>query len=261
MMNLKLSRLGVVAGMALAMCSVTSITAKAGDWYVGGSLGFQIPETIDNSISNTRQNGVPAGTTFDREIWKYEPEKGLTGTLTVGKYLRRDFRVEGHLSYTNIWDADITGYRDGAVRFAGDADGEIHKTQLLFSALYDFHGVSDTFIPYVGVGLGWTWFDLDNVGITRRWDGNDGVQHVADGREGHFTYAFHVGADFPIRENLFLTSRYTLSNREEMTFDGFERNNPARDASFDVTTESGLSHVISFGLKYKFGGRRETYKN
>ena len=241
----------------MAICSVTTIQAQAGDIYIEGRLGTQLPQEIDVTSSEYPDLG----------IWNYEPTKGLTGAGAIGMYLRPNIRVEADLSYMKVTAGDIAVPSGPYIGSNGETIGSFTKTRLMFNALYDFHGLSDHFIPFVGVGLGWSWYDLDNLGIVHT-NPNDGSligrSHFLSGRDSHFTYALHVGADIPLRENLSLTTRYTLSNRSGLNFTGTDLNpdGSRRPVDFTGDIESGVSHGISIGLKYKFNRpERETYKN
>ena len=265
-------RLGAVA--VLAMCSVLSIEANAGDWYVEGALGFQVPDTIDISPSGitTLPNALSPGNLakLNAGTWQYRPTKGMSFTGAVGKYIRPNFRVEGELSFTHVWDgigkgidgAQFSNYNPATWNHAfADADGEINKTRLMFSAIYDLKRISEVFTPFIGVGLGYTWVDLDSVSVKNTWPDS---HYVVDGRDGYFTYAFHLGADLKLRKNLSLTARYTLSNRESMSFSGYEVNDAGvrrPGVSFKGETDSGADHAFRIGLKYKFSRGEETYKN
>lgn len=264
-------RLAAVATLALG--TLLSIPAKAGDWYVSGELGMPIPHTLTLDPNHITQYNVPIDATRDAALgkWQYRPEQGLMGTVRVGKNLRPDLRLEGEVSYLNIWKGEARGEDISASipwnPAAGWNDywrsvgGSIDRTRLMVNLIKDFPEFSDIIVPFVGVGIGWSWYDVNKISIKEKWN----AVHVVDGSDDHFTYAFYAGANFRLRDNLFLTTRYTASSRDNLDFPGHETIDytgkpSSRKARFIGRLEDGFDHALSIGLRYKFG-HRETYKN
>ena len=282
-------RMGAFAALALAVTTTTPLKADTGDWYINGSLGFQFPQTIDINPAGIDDGGALGANSLavlNAGTWQYRPTAGMSFRGAVGMHVRPNIRVEGELDYLSVWDARGKGIQGDPAWNGGagypaaswqEAPGEFDKTRLMFSALYDFNRISEVLTPFVGLGLGYSWVDLDNVCIKNAWPTS---YYCMNGDDGYFTYALHAGANLKIRENLSLSFRYTLSNRESMNFKGYELSdhdnaatagiNEAGDGlltrrdnvSFDGKIDSGLDHAFSVGLTYKFGQpRRETYKN
>ena len=206
--------------------------------------------------------------TLEAGTWQYRGKEGMSFTGAVGKYVRPNLRLEGELNYLSVWAGRGKGIQDTfnnfnvAPSFAG-ATGEFDKTRLLFSVIYDFTRFSEVLTPYVGIGIGYTSVDLNNVCVKNTWsDRVGGSYYCMDGQDDYFTYALHAGFDLKLRRNLSLTTRYTASNREEMNFSGYElRGGVVRpNANFEAETDNGFDHAFSVGLKYSFGGHEEVYK-
>ena len=269
-MNIKRPmRLGAIA--TLAMCSVLSIEATAKDWYIGGSLGLPFSHTLDIDPTDIKENGAATGiTSNDIGKWQFRPTRGLEGMGIVGMYLRPDLRLEGELSLLGIWDGEARGEQFSKA-FRGTS-GSLTRTRVMFNLIKDFPEFSDLIVPFVGVGIGWSWYDADKLRIQEdaTFDVGAGPQawnavHELDGQDDHFTYAFYAGANFKLRHNLFLTTRYAATSREELSFRGREIRgtnlaDPGRTETFLGKIDDGFSHTLSVGLTYKFGQREETYK-
>jgi outer membrane protein OmpA-like peptidoglycan-associated protein len=106
----------------------------------------------------------------------------------------------------------------------------------MVNVLYDFNGISPTFVPYVGLGAGYQWVNESlRVGV---------AGHEAD-TEGSFAYQAILGAALPISSvpGLSLTAEYRFMGLAgDRTYD-----------NLDVKFGNNFNHSILIGLRYAFG--------
>jgi outer membrane protein OmpA-like peptidoglycan-associated protein len=117
------------------------------------------------------------------------------------------------------------------------------------NALYDFDlGMGIPLVPYVGVGAGYIWHDLDKVRLT------SGVNQVNGfGSEGRFAYQAIVGAAFALDEvtpGLALTAEYrfmgTLGHEVDVST---IRSGVGTRGAAEV---DNFNHSVLVGLRYAF---------
>ncbi len=263
-----------IATLAISVTALSCSRSSARDFYINGSIGSEIPQKVD--VKSADVFPVPNDNTFPWHF-DYEPTRGLMGSVAIGMYVRPDIRLETQFSYMKVWDADVNRTTDTGWAYVlgkHKALGDFSRKQFLVNALYDFDEISGIITPYIGGGLGYTWYTADDAGILQDW----GSKHFLNGTDGFFTYALHLGAKFRLRDNLFLTTRYSLANRDRLKFRGYElrpvdaNGNPdlgnfnpdhyeRRNLSFNGIVDSGVSHSFNIGLTYKFGSPPETYKD
>jgi len=241
--------------------------ASAGDWYFGGSLGFQMQDDSSNSGSFTDDfstgNGEPTvafGTVLESGTavgWTTEFDDGLAFSLEGGMRYDSGLRSGIELSYGS---ADVSSHMgvtvagalaiddvDAAVLTGSDLQlgatvgevvsagrGDLTTLSLFANAYYDFNR-EGTFEPYVGVGLGFS-----DVDITFN---PSGVGIVDDG-ETVLAYQFKLGATLQFNDMWegYAEYAYRMTGDVEVDVDLFP-------AALDVENQQGL---LSVGVRYRY---------
>lgn len=237
--------------------------AQAGEPYIGASAGLNLPSDSKNrrefnqDVAATADfDAVASGTDLD---WTTELENGLDLNLHAGYRLDNGIRLElqGFYNKSNVdlhRDLAVGGTvidgLDSAVltRAAADAanptvgavlstdDGQIKNYGLFANALYDFK-ISESFVPYVGAGVGFTRQDVEFQ--------PSGVD-VVDDKKTLFTYQAMVGATYKLSPSFELFGQYTYRRADRKDYDV-----NLLPADLGVRSEQSLFNV---GFRIPFGG-------
>ncbi len=242
-------------------------TALAGEWYFGGSFGFQMQDDSDNSGAFTSDfttgngdpdvpNGtvLPAGTTVG---WMTEFDDGMAFSLEAGQRYDSGLRSGIELSYGSADVATHMGVTAGGGLIDGvdaavltgsaaqlgvtvgevvaDGRGDITTLSLFANAYYDFNR-DGKFAPYIGAGVGFS-----DVDITFN---PSGVGIVDDG-ETVLAYQAKLGATLQFNDAWegYAEYAYRMSDDVEVAVDLFP-------ASLEVENQQGLFNI---GVRYRFG--------
>ena len=188
-------------------------------WYLEARIGGPIPRDYDVS-------GTFTGS--------YDPDPGIMIAGNIGKYLTSNIRADLGISY--VWG------HDGAFTLAGGGivphSGRVSATTILANAYYEFSDFSPGLTPWVGVGLGATIFNYDNLGGGIFYNDSDAA----------FTAAFHAGLDFALSESVDLTGRYTLS------WTGSHSIATTTGGLAPITIDDQFNNTFTVGVRWKFGG-------
>jgi OOP family OmpA-OmpF porin len=106
----------------------------------------------------------------------------------------------------------------------------------MVNMLYDFNNLSPTFKPYLGVGAGYQWTDV-----------NSSSPKITTGSAGAFAYQAIVGAAIPI------SSMPGLAVTGEYRFMGLAGDRTYDDNGHPVVRTDDFNHSILIGLRYAFG--------
>jgi OOP family OmpA-OmpF porin len=222
-------------GAVCALIAATSTPSRAAEpamgWYISGAAGlnFMQQEPI-KSIG-----GVTTNNTNNNNL-NVKFNVGGLGILGGGYAFGNGFRTEFQFNYRYNGISSVTGPRGNTVAFNNNNNGgSEQKYGLMPTLYYDFYGASPSFVPYVGVGLGYQIVrEKLNVGgfSTNTTRGALGTQAI-------------FGAAFPIESvpGLSITTDYRflaiVGNRE------YNR----------ITLGNSYNHAITIGVRYAFGAR------
>jgi OmpA-OmpF porin, OOP family len=211
----------------------SSVPAHAADpamgWYISGAAGlnFMQQEPI-RSIGNVTTNA-----TANNDL-NLKFNVGGLGVLGGGYAFGNGFRTEFQFNYRYNGLSSVTGPRGNTVSFNNNNNGgSEQKYGLMPTLYYDFYSLSPSYVPYVGVGVGYQIVrEKFNVGgfSTNTTRGALGTQAI-------------FGVAFPIDSvpGLSLTTDYRflaiVGNRE------YNR----------VTLGNSYNHSITIGVRYAFG--------
>jgi opacity protein-like surface antigen len=251
--------------MAVLFC--VSGPASAGDWYLGGSLGFLMQDDSNNSgvfiedfSTGNGDPAVPFGTVLESGTavgWATEFDDGLAFSLEGGMRYDSGLRsgielsygtadVTSHMGVTVAGALDIDGV-DAAVLTGSDVQlgatvgevvaagrGDITTLSLFANAYYDFNR-DGKFQPYVGAGLGFS-----DVDITFN---PSGVGIVNDG-ETLFAYQLKLGGTLQFNDTWEGYAEYTHRDVGDV-----EVNVDLIPATLEIENQQGL---FSVGVRYRY---------
>lgn len=249
----------LAAGTSFALTGV----AHAGEPYVGASAGLNLPSDSKNrgefegDVAATADfDAIASGTDLD---WTTELNEGLDLNLLAGYRFDNGFRVELQGFYN---ESSVDLHRDLAVggtiidgvdsavltRGAADAanptvgavlstdDGQIKNYGLFANALYDFQ-ISETIVPYVGAGVGFTRQDVEYA--------PSGID-VVDDKKTRFAYQAMAGLTYKLSPSFELFGQYTYRNTDRGDYDV-----NLLPATLGVKSEQSLFNV---GFRIPLGG-------
>jgi len=179
--------------------------------YVGGSLGLSIPGDMDLDGGSINSSA--------------DLDKGLAGSLSIGRGFGDNFRGELELGYRNN-DADSVS--------GSSATGDVDAWNLMVNGLYDFD-TGGPLTPYVGLGLGVARVSVNGispVGGTRVDDSDHGL-----------AYQGIVGAAYDLTQDWMFTADYRYLAVPDLSFGA--DNGTSLDSNYD-------SHSIMVGFRYNF---------
>ncbi len=249
----------LAAGTSLAF----SGAAHAGEPYVGASAGLNLPSDSKNrgefegDVAATADfDAIPSGTDLD---WTTELDNGLDLNLLAGYRFDNGFRVEvqGFYNKANVdlhRDLAVGGTvidgLDSAILTRGVAnaanptvgavlstdDGQIKNYGLFANALYDFK-ISESLVPYVGAGVGFTRQDVEYA--------PSGID-VVDDKKTRFAYQGIAGVTYRLSPSFELFGQYTYRATDRGDYDV-----NLLPATLGVKSEQSLFNV---GFRIPLGG-------
>ena len=170
----------ILLGCSLAAGPALADTARVNTFYGEAKAGLVIP--LDSDVDNSNDD------------LSYELGYAVSGAL--GYQFTSGYRIEVEGSYRE-YEADEFGGQS--------ANGEAEIGTVLGNLYYDIN-FGGRVTPYVGLGLGVSFIDLDDVRAGgSSFDVDDGTQ---------FAFALHGGLGVEVTERLDLTVNYTFLGHE-----------------------------------------------
>ncbi|KUJ83865.1 hypothetical protein AWR36_008600 [Microbulbifer flavimaris] len=239
-----------------------SFGAQADGLYLGGSLSYNDMDDVDTNGRFTRDfiTGGPVNVLLERGTrvrWNTDVDSGWGVNLALG-YQVDAFRFEVEYAYAehdvdshgnvrvggvgNIDDLDASVLIEGLDTELGatvgevvrDGKGEFSTDYLFFNAFYDWDTGSQ-WQPYIGVGAGNAWVDVDYKPSNVR---------IIDDDDSVFAWQLMGGINYLCSDEL--TFFGGLRWRET---DDVEVRSSLLPANFDVQTESWL---LEGGVRWHF---------
>jgi opacity protein-like surface antigen len=222
-------------------------TANAQDWmgiarsvYVEGRVGIPFPSDADATTTGF----APASGTTETEF-----NSGHAWSGAVGVRVIPNVRIDFEYSQLRAYDAETTytsGFPGaGLTGTTGPVDGDVEVHTYMFNAYYDFAPFSflPEVVPIVGLGVGRSSIRVDNLT-------GPGFVFRTEDRDTVWSGAFHLGAAYQIARQFALTARYSLGITGGADFTGTDTAGLGRP--MNVSTDSQITHVLSFGLRFNF---------
>jgi OOP family OmpA-OmpF porin len=233
-MSIKMSyiRMGGV-GAICALIGASSTASRAAEpamgWYISGvaGLNFMQQEPI-KSVGNVTTNNT------NNNNLNVQFDVGGVGVLGGGYAFGNGFRTEFQFNYRYNGIKSASGPRGNTIAFNNNNNGgSEQKFGPMPTLYYDFYTLSPSYVPYVGIGVGYQIVrEKLNVGgfSTNTTRGALGTQAI-------------FGVAFPIESvpGLSVTTDYRflaiVGNRE------YNR----------ITLGNSYNHAITLGVRYAFG--------
>jgi OmpA-OmpF porin, OOP family len=228
MSPIRISRVGAMCALIGAMSTPLHAQQPTPGWYISGvaGLNFMQQEPI-RSVGNVTTN-VTGNNNLNVKF-----NVGGLGVLGGGYAFGNGFRTELEFNYLYNGISGVTGPNGNTVSFNNNNNGgSEQKYGLMPTLYYDFYGLSPSYVPYLGIGLGYQIVrEKLNVGgfSTNTTRGALGTQAI-------------FGVAFPIESapGLSVTTDYRflaiVGNRE------YNR----------VTLGNSYNHAITIGVRYAF---------
>lgn len=254
----------LIPAAAIAFAAMPGAALADEGPYIGISGGVALPEDSSNAgefdadVPATPDFGaIPAGTELG---WETQFDNGFALSGQAGYAWDNGFRLEAELAYSeydveshsgltvggaNIDGADVAvltrGPADPANPTVGaviaDGQGQVSNLGIFANIYYDID-TGSAFEPYVGVGAGYQWVDVDYS--------PSGVA-VGDDTDGTFAYQIMAGANFEVSDNVEIFGQYTWRSTTE------DAEIPLTLVPATLGVESRKS-IISAGVRIGFGG-------
>ncbi|MDR3536749.1 MAG: OmpA family protein [Acetobacteraceae bacterium] len=201
--------------------------------YIGAGVGATLPQ--DPRIS--------AGSVFGGQSHLNE-NLGFIGLGSIGYGLGNGarFEIEGDFGRNGINEL-------GGTRFPTKADGTVQTYGVMANALFDMDIGVPYLYPYIGVGAGYQWTNLNNTSFT-----GNGFRFGTNDTSGAFAGQAIIGASLPIPNmpGLSATVDYRFMDiLGGQKFHGVE--NVGSTGSFEsIQMHNQFNHSIIFGVRYAF---------
>jgi outer membrane protein OmpA-like peptidoglycan-associated protein len=227
--------------------------------YVGAGAGadFQLNQDVKNV---QLQPGTTGGLSTSGQM-KFST--GFASGLEIGYGFGNGLRAEIEGDYLNTKGKGYTGFTRGFIPQGG---GTQQKYGPMVNVLYDFNGLSPSFVPYLGAGVGYQWiqnkFHVSNggtytAGATTVTPGSLLAQ--TNGTNGTFAYQGIAGFAIPIASvpGLAVTADYrflgTTGNQSYSTTYRSTVNGVARQTGGRIQFGPTKDNIVMVGVRYNFG--------
>ncbi|MBK1659743.1 OmpA family protein [Paracraurococcus ruber] len=200
--------------------------------------------------------GAGAGLNFHQESraegqrWEYK-HPGFAGVASIGWGFGNGLRaeIEGNYRYNEIDKIRLNGARVASA-------GQVQQYGAMVNALYDIQ-TGTAFTPYLGVGVGYGWFETTKV----RVGPVNGAVITSEDTAGNFAYqgiagvGYNLGAMVP---GLTLTAEYRFYGTLDPKVDVQARANAANGPVIATAKAepTNYNHSVLIGLRYAFNAPR-----
>jgi opacity protein-like surface antigen len=277
-------RKAIVLGAALLAGSVTGASAADLGGYRGGSMkdsGYA-PQAVQSSGPAWYFRLDGGRTSFDTPYMLEDGVAELTNThmskaWTLGGGIGYYFNshVRGDLTYTRMFNSNVSGYRfdqsqlnyNAAVPGSGDCEATAGvqascagtrsfglKSDVYLANLYYDIDCRCGFTPYVGAGLGFVRHNTSNGHITDTVNGQGVTGTIDAASSTHVAGALMAGLTYQIRERMSIDAGYRFlylgQTATGAVKDTFSTNTVV--IAPDPTVEQIHAHEFRVGLRYDF---------
>ncbi|MBM3568879.1 MAG: porin family protein, partial [Alphaproteobacteria bacterium] len=199
---------------ALVAFAGTAFAADQG-LYIGAGFGYNKPR--DENFSGAGTAGGSDKVSYDR---------GWVGMLNLGHAYGNGFRSEVELSQRNNGSDKVNGQ---------GGSGDTIARALMLNGIYDI-SLGSSFVPYVGLGLGYASVKADNLGTF------NGTRTVNDS-DRSLAFQGILGVGFEVSDNLRLGLDYRYFGTRELDL----KNSAGGGVDADYRT-----HSVMASLRYLF---------
>ncbi len=201
----------LLAVAALAVLATPMMATAADDsFYVKGNLGLGM--AMDTDVDNMPEHAGQATVTYD---------SGFLFTGAAGYDFAGPMRLEAEYLWQKN-DVDTLRYKS---RIGNFDQGDLKTQSFMLNGYYDID-TGSPWMPFVGLGLGWSKLDLSTPALP--FGDNDDV----------FTYQLMGGVAYNFNANFAVDVHYRFMGTNDATIDG---------ADFNLN-----SNDLMLGFRYSF---------
>lgn len=215
--------------------------------YIASGAGVNFRDKIEFTSLYTDINNVSVAPWSE----SFDTRAGFAALAAVGWRFGNGIRVEveGSVRSNAVSGLRARNHSGEAWRRVDAPTGTARSYALMGNILYDFFSVPYV-TPYVGVGFGYVWSELENAGTeTPGWV----LPYRYNDVQGGLGFQAILGVGVPVQavSGLALTVEYRFFVSEDVKINGTYTDNGARiwQNGQDV---NNVNHSIMLGLRYNF---------
>jgi outer membrane protein OmpA-like peptidoglycan-associated protein len=228
---------GAILATILLATPIAAIAQPISGLYVGAGAGLHAPQ--DPKLTTD-----PRG--FGNSRLELSEDYGFNANLAVGYGIGNGFRfeIEGDFARSDLRKLHGTP-------FATSASGTVRNWGVMANAIFDMDIGFPWVYPYLGIGAGYQWTKLNNLGATQR---GGPFAFAVSSEKGAPAGQAIVGASFPIPNmpGLSLTADYRFMDilGGEKYTGAVTGGGPA--APTQVKLHNQFNHDVVIGIRYAF---------
>jgi OOP family OmpA-OmpF porin len=228
---------GAIFATSLLAAPVAATAQPIAGLYVGAGAGLHVPQDPHLTANSAE---------FGNSRLGLNEEYGFNSNLAVGYGLGNGmrFEIEGDLARSDLRHVQGTP-------FATSAQGTVRTWGVMANAIFDMDAGFPWMYPYIGIGAGYQWTKLNNVGATQP---GGPFAFSTNGQHGALAGQAIVGASFPIPNvpGLSLTADYRF-----MDILGGEKfdttvTDPGPAPASQLKLHNQFNHDLVIGVRYAF---------
>ncbi|MBV9656214.1 MAG: OmpA family protein [Acetobacteraceae bacterium] len=229
----------LLAGTVLAAPVAASAQPFEGI-YIGAGAGYNYLQEID--VRPSPGLYTPAQ--------KIQGNSGWAGLGSIGYGFGNGLRLEAEGNYRDTQNRKITG-----TAYPTEAGGQIQTYGAMVNALFDLDIGFPWLYPYLGVGAGYGWTDLNKVYASG--PSVPALLNAGSNRQGNFAWQVIAGLSFPVPDvpGLSLTAEYRFYSIVGPT--GIKDSSatygaPLRYGTGNLTLRNQYNNSALLGVRYAF---------
>jgi OOP family OmpA-OmpF porin len=228
---------GAILATTLLAAPITAMAQPITGLYIGAGAGLHAPQ--DPRLS------VDPGA-FGTANPKLDEGYGFNSNLAVGYGLGNGFRfeIEGDFMRSNLRHLQGTP-------FPTAASGTVRTWGVMGNAIFDMDVGFPWVYPYLGVGAGYQWTKLNNIGAVQP---GGPFAFSANGQSGAFAGQAIIGASFPVPNvpGLSVTADYRFMDILGGEKYGASVTGGGPVAPTQIELHNQFNHDLVFGVRYAF---------
>ncbi len=236
--------LGIVASAAFAATSngFSPYVSIHGGWALQDDAEFDVPLTSDEwSSENGYVIGAAVGVAYDTIPVRTELDLSWQQNNSEGQNV-------------NPSDPDVPVE---AITYTGGGAVDLDQSMLIgmINGYYDIENASPI-TPFLMVGLGFAWVDVDNINLLEDGDADtdtddDGSFNLGDTDDVVFAAQFGVGLSYAVSENIAIDLGYKYLIAHDAEFGYTKREEDGTSTSGDGDLEIS-GHQVQGGIRIMF---------
>ena len=226
-------RSALLAATMLALPMAANAAQPVTGVYVGAGIGINYMQPENLGVT-------PPGTSND-----VKSQLGLAGALSLGYGFGNGLRAEVEGDYRN------NNFSDDSAGALGNVGGTEQKFGPMVNVLYDFNGLSNYVVPYIGAGVGYQWTNMQDI----HGYADSAHYYGQNTTKGSFAYQAILGVAVPIASapGLALTAEYRFMGLTgDRTIDGVV-NSGGTSTATQFKFKDDFNHSFLIGVRYAFG--------